>query len=117
MSRGCPALQLFKNEWQAALRQPQSTLLRLFPALSLTFPCCAALQTLKERQAALKTQREAAKACSLAVNAAKVSIDALSAELQAKSAQHGGAAPGGVLDSEQFQLMQRLKGLKLGYRR
>eukprot|EP00891_Asterochloris_glomerata_P009274 jgi/Astpho2/9274/e_gw1.00139.3.1_t len=74
-------------------------------------------QTLKERQAALKAQREAAKACSLAVNAAKASIDALSAELQDKSAQHGGAMPGGVLDSEQFQLMQRLKGLKLDYRR
>ncbi len=90
---------------------------RLVPAPTLAFQCCTALQTLKERQAALKAQREAAKACSLAVNAAKASIDALSAELQDKSAQHGGAMPGGVLDSEQFQLMQRLKGLKLDYRR
>ena len=91
--------------------------LRLVPALSLASLCYTALQTLKERQAALRAQREAAKACSLAVNAAKASIDALSAELQDKSAQQGGAAPGGVLDSEQFQLMQRLKGLKLEYRR
>ena len=115
-TRGCPAAvrSLVAGGSETAAERPPP---RLVPALSLAILCCAALQTLKERQAALKAQREAAKACSLAVNAAKASIDALSAELQDKSAQHGGAAPGGVLDSEQFQLMQRLKGIKLDYRR
>lgn len=74
------------------------------------------VQAVKRAQADHKAAKESVKQYGLAVNCAKREIDHVTSALGAKRAE-GVAGEGGMLDSEEHQLLQTLKSAKMKFKR